>query len=355
MSRRIEEATMCTHTHRAAKAGVLAATLTVSMAAATLAAHAAVAKQSAAPRTGTTAASGAPKHEAAAPAGAKDWVLKGGAEGTVFRNLTIEGEDRIHVDFDRPAIELDLDPAKAPGLEGGSARDQLVRTTPDLAAPLVGQSAREASPYVGRPWLEEFASGPVARFRPDAEGVERWKLVVVDAKGQAVATFSGNGRPPREIAWDGRSQSGAPVSPGLTYSYVFEAHDRAGNKRNFVGEGFEVSAYRLESPDGPTLLFTGRGVSSATSFGSPTFEQVGSMPPPILLEAASWLNQSDAFTRPIQVAATARTYEQANQLAQSVASALGPMVLGDAARIRIVARVEPDAPADGVLAIGAVK
>src|SRR5438552_8489738 len=42
-------------------------------------------------------------------------TLKGGQEGTVFRNLTIEGEDRIHVDFDRPELVLDLDPAKAPG------------------------------------------------------------------------------------------------------------------------------------------------------------------------------------------------------------------------------------------------
>ena len=37
----------------------------------------------------------------------------------------------------------------------------------------------------------------------------------------------------------------ALVTPGLTYSYVFEAFDRAGNKRNIVGPGFTVPAYRI--------------------------------------------------------------------------------------------------------------
>ena len=58
--------------------------------------------------------------------------------------------------------------------------------------------------------------------------------------------------PPEEITWDGRSSRGEPVTPGLTYSYVFEAFDRAGNKRNFVGEGFRLTAYRLA-----TLAFVG--------------------------------------------------------------------------------------------------
>ncbi len=57
-------------------------------------------------------------------------TLRGGQEGTVFRTLTIEGEDRVHVDFERPALDLDLDPTKVAGLDIGTARDVLDRTLP---------------------------------------------------------------------------------------------------------------------------------------------------------------------------------------------------------------------------------
>src|SRR5206468_3897574 len=151
---------------------------------------------------------------------------------------------------------------------------------------------------------------------------ERWRLVVVDARGQAVTSFAGKGSPPHVIEWDGRSGTGAPVTPGLTYSYFFEAYDRAGNKRNIVGQGFSVPAYRLEGPEGPTLLLSARG----RGFGLGTDREGGAasaedtVMPPILLEAASWMNQAERITGPIQITATARTYEQASQLAHAVVS-----------------------------------
>lgn len=36
--------------------------------------------------------------------------------------------------------------------------------------------------------------------------------------------------------------TGGLAWPGVTYSYVFEAYDRAGNKRRMVGEGFTIRA-----------------------------------------------------------------------------------------------------------------
>src|SRR5262249_46218459 len=160
------------------------------------------------------------------------------------------------VDIERPELTLDLDPSKAPGLDLGSARDILDRTTPDLSTPLVALSARDASPYLARPWLAQFSSGAVARVRPEAKGIDRWKLMLAASRGQTVATYDGKGEPPREIVWDGRTKGGGLVVPGLTYSHVFEAYDRAGNKRNFVGEGFKVSAYKLDTPGGPVLVFS---------------------------------------------------------------------------------------------------
>jgi len=315
-----------------------------------------VTKKSAGVDSTATAAATTKKKGAGATSDA-DYTLRGGQEGTVFKSLTIEGEDRVHVDFERPELKLDLDLDKAPGLDWGSAADVLNRTATDLDAPLVGLSAKQTNPYLGRPWLSEFATGPVARFHPAAEGVDHWKLVVVDSKGTAVRTFAGKGDPPKEIDWDGRNASGMPVTPGLTYSYVFEAHDKAGNKRNVVGQGFAVTAYRVDAPEGPTLLFSATELQSTAGTPNASAAPGGSeMPtaPPILLEAASWMNQAE-LSRSIKVTATARSQELADALASNVKRALTALVLGNPARLDAVALVEADAPESGTLAIAPAK
>ncbi len=279
-------------------------------------------------------------------------TLKADREGTVFKSLTIEGEDRIRIEFERPPIELDLDPEKAPGLEWGSARDVLDRSVPDFVAPFVSQSARESSPFVARPWLGEFVPGAVARFRPQVEGVERWKLIVANARGEALTTFQGKGDPPKEIVWDGRSAQGEPATPGLRYSYVFEAFDRAGNKRNFVGEGFQLNAYRMTTPAGPVLVCSGAMLappSSPAAIGSIP----ASAPAPAVSEVATWLNQSVEPTRPIRVAITARSADAANAIAATIMRQLPPLVLGDPARIQCAVVVQPDAPESGAVKFSA--
>jgi hypothetical protein len=265
-------------------------------------------------------------------------TLRGGTAGTDFRTLTVEGEDRVHVDFDRPPIVMTLDPNKVPGLELGSAQDVLDRTMPDLVTPFLSLSTAERCPYLARPWLRDFASGAVARFQPDVKGVERWKLLVANSRGETVATFEGRGEPPKQILWDGRSRNGSPVVPGLTYSYAFEAHDKAGNKRNFVGRSFTVSAYRTDGRAGPALVFSARDLSDDRSM-------------PIVLEAADAWNQVNHLRDPIRILATARTRDEANALARRVAAVFVAYTLGDPARVQTVAEVRADAPEGGVVSI----
>lgn len=267
--------------------------------------------------------------------------LKGGEEGTVFGTLTVQGEDRVHIEFDRPALDLDIDPATAPGLDMGTAHDVLDRGSLDLVTPLFAATAAERSPYLARPWLQAFAAGSVARFRPDVKNVERWKLTVADSRGEMVATYQGSGDPPAEIAWDGRTRDGGQAAPGLTYSYVFEAVDRAGNKRNFVGQGFEVPAYRVDTPRGPRLVFPGRDLA----------RQGGAERAPLMLEAASWINRGARPTQALRVVATARRLDEATTLAAAVADRLGALTLGDRARIQRVVRAQADAPEGGSVTI----
>lgn len=313
-------------------------------------ASAPVAPKSAAPAPRKMAAA-EQNSEAASDSG---MTLRGGQERTDFRTMTVEGEDRVHLEVERPPLVLDLNPEKVGGLESGSAADVLNRTAPDLMTAYLESTAHGPEPYLARPWLSQFATGSVARFQPNVKDVERWKLVVADSKGQSVKTYQGKGDPPKEIAWDGRSQDGATVTPGLTYSYIFEAYDRAGNKRNFVGEGFRVSAYRIDTPDGQVLVFSGQSIfaaqKSGRAFGMGADGTTKAVPP-VILEAAGWLNQGPRLGQAVRVTATGRSFEQANLLAGRVSAALADLALGDPARIQTVAEVLPDAPDGGSIRI----
>jgi len=272
-------------------------------------------------------------------------TLKGGEEGTVFRTLTVQGEDRIHIEVERPTLKLDVDPEKAPGLDRGSVRDVLDRTSPDLETPLLAGTARDAAPWLAHPWLAHFPEGAVARFAPAVTNVARWRLVVVDARADSVAVFQGNGDPPREIAWDGRATDGTPVRPGASYSYLFEARDKAGNKRNFVGEGFRVTAFRFDTPQGPMLVFSGQELERT---GGPAWG--ADEAPPLVIELASAMNQEPA-DRAVRIEVTARSADEANALGRRLVRWMTPYVLGDPARLEPVAVVASDAPAGGAVKV----
>ena len=279
-------------------------------------------------------------------------VMRGGQEGTAFGSLTVEGEDRVHFDIARPELDLAIDPTKAPGLEWGDAHDVLDRTLPDAVAPFAGCSSRSMTPYLGRAWVRRYARNEVAVFRPQVDNVDAWRLLVADSRGQVVASFDGRSKPPREIAWNGRLANGSAAQPGLTYSYVLEARDKAGNKRNFVGPGFELPAYRLDSPDGPVYVFAGTQISAALSPNATASATEDCAP--LVLEAATGMNQ--AWPRsPVRVTVTARNDAQARALADGIARSLAPNLMGGAARVQTQIQLAPDAAVGGSVQVAAVK
>ncbi|HOX24443.1 MAG TPA: hypothetical protein PLL30_01640 [Candidatus Krumholzibacteria bacterium] len=251
-------------------------------------------------------------------------ILTGDAEGSVLRSLTVEGENRIKFDFERPELTVDLDPAQAPGLVWGDAKDVLDRTVPDRVGPLLALSVAGLSPYRPQPWLAAFRSGPVARFRPQTGDISHWELAVVDARGEVAREFSGD-KVPDEITWDGLNQQGEPATPGLTYSYVFTALDRAGNRKRYVGEGFQVPPFRLETKRGPLLVFSGADVGAGTG--------ASAAPSPLVQEVASWLNRSLGPDTPILITVTAPSAAAAEILGERVRGALVPLLPGDPARV----------------------
>lgn len=275
-----------------------------------------------------------------------DMSLHGDEEGTVLKSLTIEGEDRIQIEFDRPELHPAIDGYDIAGLTWGQTMDVVQRREVDAFGPAIETSRTHRTPALGRPWLGQFRAGSVARFRPQLEKVESWKLTIADSGGETVRVFEGKGSLPDQIAWDGVYASGELASPGLTYSYVLEARDKAGNRRNFVGPGFEVAPYRIERKGRTDLVMSG-----STLVGKDAAARPAGTDDPWLVEAASWVNQRAGASAPVEIHVVARNYELAEAMGEIAHEQLAHYLPGPTARIRVITEARTQAPQAGVVRI----
>ncbi len=70
-----------------------------------------------------------------------------------------------------------------------------------------------------------------------ADPLDHWKLVISDPRGKPFRTYSGNGAPPAQVAWDGKSDKGEYVESGEDYQIlatVFDAKSREASKQDSV-------------------------------------------------------------------------------------------------------------------------
>jgi hypothetical protein len=271
--------------------------------------------------------------------------LSGGQDGTVFGSLTVTGEDRVHIEFERPELNLDLDPREAPGLEWGNPLGVLQRSGIDRVEPFLATSTATPVRGLADAWTDGYRTDGVARFQPQLDDVHRWRLEILDSHSDTVAVFEGKGDPPDDLVWDGLRPDGTPATPGLAYSYVLVASDKAGNSRTFPGSGFELPPYRLEDDGRQTFLLAGSDLPAGW------VARRSGPAPALLIEAASRINQQDLADSPVEIRAGGRSFEEARALGEAVSAVLGSYLLGDPSRLRVVTDVRTDAPAGGTVAI----
>lgn len=267
-----------------------------------------------------------------------------GQGGGSLGSLTVEGDSAVRIRFERPALNVDLDPLAAPGLEPGATVSTLDRVVPDLARPLLAASTAERATRTPRPWLATLATGSLSRLRPDLKGVARWQVEIVDSGGIVVATREGDGAPPREIPWDGLRNDGEPAPAGVACSHVMTARDKAGNTRRFVGDSFVVPPYRVETPAGPCILFSAG--QWRDSFGEGGIS-------PLLVEVATVLNLRVDAGREVVVRVAAATAEEADETGREVIAALAPRIGGAAGRLSLEPVVSPGSPPGGTVRVAA--
>jgi hypothetical protein len=96
------------------------------------------------------------------------------------------------------------------------------------------------------PELTGITPQPVKVFTVNFEELASWKMDIFTSDGQKFRSLSGEGNPPKAIAWDGLGDDNTPLVPGESYAYSFTAIDRAGNKRTLPGPSFSAPALCLK-------------------------------------------------------------------------------------------------------------
>ena len=130
-----------------------------------------------------------------------------------------------------PALEKHAGLA-APAFAGGGLAD-LGAEEGGADYGLRGSEAMSAKPSRVKPRLkgsgEMQLKGAEFDLSDVSQGpVNNWELRIVDASGQTVKKFSGKGRPPKNLSWEGKSDLGGTVDSSLGDSYVLRVEDESG-------------------------------------------------------------------------------------------------------------------------------
>lgn len=157
------------------------------------------------------------------------------------REEVIKGKYRGKIEETKPEIELKykifevVDPF---GARKSHIYDEELREQSELAStPL----PRLENDKIRRPWFNKIITPPIVIFHPIyGQDVMKWELVITDAIGKLVRTFSNKGRPPETIRWDGRDNGGQMMDVGTDYAYYVKAVDQLGNTSQLMGRKIKL-------------------------------------------------------------------------------------------------------------------
>lgn len=155
--------------------------------------------------------------------------------------VEIKGKFKGKITEKKPMVKLFFDPFEALAAyikKGEYIYDKQLQMNSDLATTIYPTLASE---QVIKPWLHGIVRDEISLFNPVyGSDVREWKLFIKDEKGSLFKQWEGEGAPPRNIFWDGRSKDGVMLNPGITYIYSAEAKDALGNVSKVIGRKLVV-------------------------------------------------------------------------------------------------------------------
>lgn len=216
--------------------------------------------------------------------------------------VTIRAEQKEKLKSEKPALNLPMDEIR-------ELKFWLETTTAVFRQEPAAWKARPphlprvlSSPLAVVPATSRFSRDPVAVFHPlselmsvvsspRGEETSRWRYEVADSAGQRFRAWTGGGLPPKEVIFDGRSDDGVMLRPGLAYAPVLTYMDGRGTF-TVVGQPLKVEGIRHQEPDALYLRLDPR-VLWETSIGQ-MGEALPALTPAgleLLQEAADWVKR----------------------------------------------------------------
>lgn len=244
------------------------------------------------------------------------------AETGTLPDVLIQAEEKRPVKREKPVLNLDL--------KEGAPLETVLKTEDELRLKVPSEIAQSThfvtgisnSPHAIIPASHRIAlpenGEPVRMFHPyeelqkvhkdpnpkAARSKARWELVIADSSGKAFKKYDGEGLPPKDLEFDGRSADGKWLQVGQVYSGVLTYKNSAGRSYTVVHRPFTLAGLAHQELGGfiislaPGDLFVpDREFRELSSYGTEMLHEASQIiqryHPGLTIEVQSYLNRSD--------------------------------------------------------------
>ncbi|MBM4117969.1 hypothetical protein FJ251_09590 [bacterium] len=175
---------------------------------------------------------------AAAPALAEGAAA---APPVTVQQMEVVDDNEFRVQVEK--TELDYHPRPEDLDDGNTDVERLLFEYAPLESfnPYLFDSERVDCPVIPDFGSRAVTRAPVTTFRTEfaaSADVKHWRLDITDYRGEGFRRLEGDGVPPLELAWDGRSDHAEMLRPGFPYSFLFTIEDSGTNRYQYAGSTF---------------------------------------------------------------------------------------------------------------------
>jgi hypothetical protein len=277
----------------------------------------------------------------------EQWTEEG-ESGAALPEMVVEAENKVRQTIDKGSFEFALDAAMVDSFFAAMDEQALAVSPVSGLQPHLNNLEPLRSDQPPHCWLPRIPTTPVATFfteEPEGHKTRRWQLTITDFRGSPCRTYEGSGKPPKTVAWDGKTDHGEMLRVGYPYAYVFTTTDKGTNTYNYAGESFRLPALDYRQ-DGDRVLELA---------GGELFRRQESELTP---RGEDWLvRAADEIRRhpysPVRVVVTAEALELAQERSRVVAHFLADSMILPREQVETDCVQKPDlrAEMDGTVAV----
>lgn len=178
----------------------------------------------------------------------------------VLDDIVIQETYEAGFQEEKPALNINLDFSDVVNIKERTSWQSVDQTD---------EIEKQMSPdvHISHPELARIPPAPVKVFHIAMTNIRRWVFSITARDGSVFRKISGEGNPPQQLKWDGKSDQGLPLMAGHKYAYSMTAVDKAGNRGTFPGQSFTIPAFYLQEEDTVLVGIAGPEIFSADGLG----------------------------------------------------------------------------------------